>query len=87
MGKGEEGVATHDDGMARGECLEALQVIREPVNQFVLETYGSVPSHRCYYRNHIFIIQENECEFFYGNECGYIYIMETNLNNVNNLPH
>ena len=65
MGKGEKGVATHDDGMARGECLEALQVIREPVNQFVLETNGSVPSHRCYNRNHILCCFSCHCCRYY----------------------
>ena len=42
LGEGEVGVAAHDDGMACGERLEALQVVREPIDQLVLESNGAV---------------------------------------------
>lgn len=40
-----ECAATHDDGMAGGERLEALQVSRQPVQQFVVKSDGEVLSH------------------------------------------
>ena len=52
LGKGEKGVAAHDDGVACGERLEALQVVREPVDEFVLESNGPVLGYCCYNRYH-----------------------------------
>ena len=56
LGKGEVGVAAHDDGMARGEGLETLQVVGQPINQLVLITDGPVLRHRSNNTNHIFYL-------------------------------
>ena len=50
--QGEVGVTPHDDGMTRGECLETLQIVRQPIDQFVLISDGPVLRHRCYNANH-----------------------------------
>ena len=55
LGQGEESVPAHDDGMASGEGLETLQVVREPVNQLVLKADGAISRDCCYDRNHTFI--------------------------------
>ena len=55
LGQGEESVPAHDDGMACGEGLETLQVVREPVNQLVLKADGPISRNCCYDRNHTFI--------------------------------
>ena len=55
LGEGEIGVTAHDDGMTRGEGLETLQIVREPVNQLVLKADGAIFRNCCYDRNHTFI--------------------------------
>ena len=55
FGQGEIGVTAHDDGMTSGEGLETLQVVREPVDQFVLKSDGAI-SRDCRYNSyHTFI--------------------------------
>ena len=51
LGQREECVATHDDGMTSGEGLETLQVVGQPVQQFVVESYAAVLCHGCNYIN------------------------------------
>ena len=48
-----ERVASHDNRMSRGECLEAFQVVGEPIQQFVLVAYGTVLCHGGDDGNHI----------------------------------
>ena len=52
LGQRQVGVASHDDGMACGQRLEAFQVVGQPVDEFVLESDGAVLRHRSYYTNH-----------------------------------
>ena len=55
LGQGEESVPAHDDGMACGEGLETLQVVREPVDQLVLKADGAISRDCCYNSYHTFI--------------------------------
>ena len=53
----------HDDGVARGQRLEAFQVVGQPIYQFVLRTDGSV---LCYgYNNgyHLFYLQFDNLQY------------------------
>ena len=45
LGERLEGAAPHDDGVPGGECLEALEVGRQAVQQFVVEADGAVLGH------------------------------------------
>ena len=45
LGQREECAATHDDGMTSGEGLETLQVVGQPVYQFVVMAYSPVAGH------------------------------------------
>ena len=47
-----EHYVTNDNGVPRRECFEALQVVRQPIEELVLETYGSVPGNRRNQTNH-----------------------------------
>jgi len=40
--QGLEGAASHDDGVAGGERLEAFQIVGQPIQQFVLKAYRTV---------------------------------------------
>lgn len=55
LGQGEESVPAHDDGMACGEGLETLQVVREPVDQLVLKADGAISRDCRYDSYHTFI--------------------------------
>ena len=47
-----EGASAHDDGVARGDGLEAFQVVGQPIDQFVLKADGSVLCYSYYDGNH-----------------------------------
>ena len=47
-----KGAAPHEDGVTSGELLEPFQVIRQPVNQFVLKANGTVLGHGSYHGYH-----------------------------------
>ena len=49
LGQREEGVAPHDDCVPRGEGLKPLEVVGQPIQQFIVESYAAVLCHSCYY--------------------------------------
>ena len=42
LGQRLEGASPHDDGVARGESLKPFEVIRQPIDQFVVVADGAV---------------------------------------------
>ena len=50
--QGLESATPHDDSMTRGERLESLQIVGQPVKEFVIEPYGTVLRHGSYQANH-----------------------------------
>ena len=52
LGERLEGAASHYDGMTCGECLETLEVVRQPIEKLVLKADGAVGgngSDNCYH--------------------------------------
>ena len=45
FGQGQEGVTAHDYCMPSGKCLEALEIVGQPIQQFVFLSYRPVSVH------------------------------------------